>query len=167
MSVCASVACRLLNILLLLFGDVEANPGPMSKAEAEAFDSALAAIRKLETGHISVLADGKTLKDTQETIQNDIKSIFKRVFYLESNSSPLGTSTIQQNRTTLDIAHQLQKITSRCEDSENRLRRSNLLFYGLVDDVKEDWTASEKKVIEFWANLRLLSLVRSLSVCTE
>ncbi|KAH9359971.1 hypothetical protein HPB48_017682 [Haemaphysalis longicornis] len=113
MSVCARVACRLLNILLLLCGYVEANPVPMSKAEAEEFDCALTAIRKLETGLISVLAGVKTLKDTQETIKNDIKSISERVSNLESNTSPLGTSTTQQNRTTLDIADQLQKITSR------------------------------------------------------
>ncbi|KAH9378607.1 hypothetical protein HPB48_018319 [Haemaphysalis longicornis] len=47
-----------------------------------------------------------------------------------------------------DVSAELTTITSRCEDAENRLRRSNLLFFGLEDDPKEDWTAPEKNGVK-------------------
>lgn len=47
------------------------------------------------------------------------------------------------------ISKKLVEITSRCDDTENKLRRCNLLFFGIEDDENEDWNASEQKVIKF------------------
>lgn len=137
------------NLLLLLSGDVEANPGPMSKAEAEAFDSALAAIRKLETGLGAVLTDLKTVKDNQEITRNEIKALTAQIAALGSNVSSSATASPSSNNTLQTIATQLKTITSRCDDAENRMRRSNLLFFGIEDDEKEDWAGSEEKIISF------------------
>lgn len=40
-------------------------------------------------------------------------------------------------------------ISSRCDDAENRQRRSNLLFFGIEDKKEEEWAAAEQKVIAF------------------
>lgn len=134
----------------MLSGDVEANPGPMSKAEAEAFDSALAAIRKLETGLGAVLADLKIVKDNQEVTRNEIKALTTQIAALGPNaSSSSATAAPPSDNALKTIATQLQTITSRCDDAENRMRRSNLLFFGIEDDEKEDWAGSEEKIITF------------------
>lgn len=46
------------------------------------------------------------------------------------------------------ISTQLKTIESRCEDTENRLCRCNLLFFGITDDKSESWSSSESKVID-------------------
>lgn len=48
-----------------------------------------------------------------------------------------------------DVSNRLNKINSICDDAENRMRLSNLLFFGLEDEAEENWAASEEKVIKF------------------
>lgn len=50
-----------------------------------------------------------------------------------------------------EVSTTLTTILSRCNDAENRLRRSNVLFYGLNDEPNESWKMSEKKIIDFCA----------------
>lgn len=45
------------------------------------------------------------------------------------------------------IVSELYKVNSRYDDAENRLRRSNLLFFGIWDSQTETWTQSEEKLI--------------------
>lgn len=137
-------------MLLMLSGDVESNPGPMSKTEAETFDAALTAIRNLESGLAAVLANLKTVTDNQEITRKEIKALTAQVAALGTNaSSPSSAATVTNSNTLQSIATQLQTITTRCDDAENRMRRSNLLFFGIEDDGKEDWAASEQKIIAF------------------
>lgn len=48
-----------------------------------------------------------------------------------------------------DLRSELVVLRKRCDDSENRLRRSNLLFYGLPEVVNETWQRSEEIVTQF------------------
>lgn len=45
------------------------------------------------------------------------------------------------------ISDQLQAVVSRCDEAENRMRRCNLLFFGIPDEHKENWETSENKII--------------------
>lgn len=54
-------------------------------------------------------------------------------------------STPQSELLPSNVADQLKKINSGYDDAENRLRRSNLLLFGIPDDQSETWSTSEKK----------------------
>lgn len=189
------------DVLLMLSGDIESNPGPMAKAEAEAFalvlerlkklDEAYASIlettRKLEEGRVTLLEELDCSKEREAAAENVIKLLTERVAALETRATDEGeaktakekeaASLSEVNRlneriATLEtsianqrsdevgtpghaldsVSQQLSLITSRCDDAENRLRRSNLLFFGLEDDPDEDWAASEQKIIQFCSN---------------
>ncbi|XP_077530970.1 uncharacterized protein LOC144143023 [Haemaphysalis longicornis] len=145
-----SVFSFIVNLLLMLSGDVESNPGPMSKAEADTFESALKAIETLQSGLKSALADFNGIKEQQAATSEEIKKLIARVTAIEASATEGTSSEATPPQNTLqDISSQLQQITHRCDDAENRLRRSNLLFFGLDDDEKEDWAASEEKIIKF------------------
>lgn len=122
----------------------------MNKTEADAFDAALTAIRNLESGLVALLANLKTVTENQEITRNEIKALTAQVAALGTNASSSTSAVTATNDDTLQsIATQIQTITTRCDDAENRMRRSNLLFFGIEDDEKEDWAASEQKIIAF------------------
>ncbi|KAH9365634.1 hypothetical protein HPB48_008372 [Haemaphysalis longicornis] len=141
--------------------------------------SALEAIQALETTQAVLLADLKILKEKQAASDITIGKLKAKLAALESSigtnivpetnvpntalcdlttkvaaleSSIASRSAAEPGNAVApssDISQQLAAITSRCEDAENRLRRSNLLFFGIEDDQKEKWAASELKVIKF------------------
>ncbi|KAH9372567.1 hypothetical protein HPB48_016475 [Haemaphysalis longicornis] len=134
----------------MLSADVESNPGPMSKAEAVTFESALKAIETLQSGLKSALADFNGIREQQAATNEEIKKLIAKLTALEAGTNDGTPTEAASPRNTLqDISSQIQKIAHRCDDAENRLRRSNLLFFGLEDDEKEDWSASEEKIIKF------------------
>lgn len=75
----------------------------------------------------------RALEVDTETIKN-----------IQSNSSSVGSP-----ESVLCLTDKLKTIESRCDDAENRLRRTNLLFFGIPDLHDENWSSAEKKVIEF------------------
>ncbi|KAH9378549.1 hypothetical protein HPB48_021440 [Haemaphysalis longicornis] len=141
--------------------------------------SALEAIQALETTQAVLLANLKILKEKQAASDITIGNFTAQLAALESSigtnivpetngpntalcdfttkvaaleSSIASRSAAEPGNAVAhssDISQQLAAITSRCEDAENRLRRSNLLFFGIEDDQKEKWAASELKVIKF------------------
>lgn len=53
---------------------------------------------------------------------------------------------------TISIVHEkLGDVLTRCDDAESRVRRCNLLFFGLSDDSNETWNASEQKLVNLCA----------------
>lgn len=134
--------------MLSLSGDIESNPGPMSKAEADAFASALETIKKIESEHATLLADLKRVSGEQETAKNHIKPLNVKVAALETT---IALHNVEEpcDTTLLKVSDQLTAISSRCDDAENRQRRSNLLFFGIKDNEQKEWAASEEKVIAF------------------
>ncbi|KAH8020357.1 hypothetical protein HPB51_000990 [Rhipicephalus microplus] len=146
------VKCRAFcSSLLLLAGDVESNPGPMTKTEADTFSQALDAIRKLEESQDTLLAELKALKEKHIEATKEIQLLMARVAALESTTtSPHNTGVTEASANALrTVSSQVTEILSRCNNSENRLRRSNLVFFGLDDEPKEYWAKSEQKIIDF------------------
>lgn len=60
------------------------------------------------------------------------------------------TSTTQLNETS-QIKQELEVLKAAHIDSNNRMRRNNILFLGLDDCEKETWKESEEKVLQFCA----------------
>lgn len=141
---------------LLLSGDVETNPGPTKKggslekdSDSNTLASVLETVRRIEAGQQTILSELQGLRDKQSATDDEVKRLTERIVALEtsvaSQNSPVeGTSS----NVLHTLTNQLQTVTSRCDDAENRMRRSNLLFYGIDDDESEDWAASEETIIK-------------------
>ncbi|KAK8786282.1 hypothetical protein V5799_023942 [Amblyomma americanum] len=139
---CDILAFDLLSeLMLLLSGDVELNPGPGPTNLSDVLD----ALKRLEEHHAAMRADLDQLKTTQISHETQLTALSNRVAVLElderktvSPSKQVETSQIRQDIAELKAAN---------IDAKNRMRRNNLLFFGLDDSDKESWTESEEKVI--------------------
>ncbi|CAN7946659.1 unnamed protein product, partial [Ixodes hexagonus] len=134
---------------LLVAGDVESNPGPDTDG-SDIQEKILATVQRIEDGQTGILAEIKTLKEQQKYSDEQIKRLSAKVTELEAElakNKSANTSASGDGFTTL--SSKLHDMETRCDDAENRLRRSNLLFYGIVDEANETWASSEKKVLDF------------------
>lgn len=136
--------CR---ILLLLSGDVESNPGPGAD---EVLATVLQTVQRIELGQDDIRNDLRALKNWQASVDVELRQLSARIRVLEVDTAALKNSSaspVQAPEVALEISDKLKSIESRCDDAENRLRRSNLLFFGLPDTSDETWSSAETKVI--------------------
>ncbi|KAH7974307.1 hypothetical protein HPB49_013878 [Dermacentor silvarum] len=131
--------------LLVLGGDVELNPGPMTKAQEEKLDLVAGSILRAEASN-SVLQESvnKVLQSHLE-IKNDLEKLTKRVLDLEQKfaAAPSAQSIACSDNGLVGVQEKI-------DDLENRSRRSNVLFYGITDSAKsETWEESERLVNNF------------------
>lgn len=150
-SVCAKicVAGRLSLVLfcvahlLLRAGDVELNPGP------DKVDQLLTIVRDM------VASSEKFQKDILgkvKDVQTNITEIKRRLSKIEGSS---GTDEVVQM--LKDTHNKLESIESRqsqhstlvVDDLNNRMRRNNLIFKGIVEQDSETWQETEGLVNEF------------------
>lgn len=104
------------------------------------------------------MAELKCIKDRQGAYVNEISALKAKFVALESNyASHSAADTKTAEKAILELSDQVTTIASRCNDAENRQRRSNLLFFGLDDDPEEDWAKSEEKIINLCSNKLELS----------
>lgn len=137
--------------LLLMSGDIESNPGPMSKDQEAQLNSVLSIVQQLQKGQVTVLDEIKLLREDQKRTETAVADLALRVTTVEAHVSSLKELR-QEVRTTetsvLESLKRLSVVESRCEDAENRLRRSNLIFFGVRDAENETWADSENLVLE-------------------
>ncbi|XP_077501507.1 uncharacterized protein LOC144112581 [Amblyomma americanum] len=77
--------------------------------------------------------------DSERPVEVDVSDL---------KNNPAASSADSPGAVSSVISDQLRIIESRCNDAENRLRRCNLLFFGLSDDISETWPSAETKVID-------------------
>lgn len=140
--------CNFARLLLLLSGDVELNPGP----DTQILAAVLSTVKRIEQGQTAILNEIKQLSERQESTESALNQLSTRVTSIETElatlrSAPTGVAPSEM--LTAEVSSQLSRIVSRCDDAENRLRRSNLLFLGIDDEVNETWRVSEKKILDF------------------
>lgn len=146
--------------ILLLSGDIEENPGPMTKAQEDKLNFVSDVVTRLESNHTALLESLNKILQNHITMKNDIELLSKRVLALESktgsDASPHQTQNYDQN---------LSFMQSKIDDLENRSRRSNVLFFGIDDsDKAESWDVSEELVKNFCADkleVAVTSIVRA------
>ncbi|KAH9384237.1 hypothetical protein HPB48_026234 [Haemaphysalis longicornis] len=73
----------------------------------------------------------------------------KKKFYTNQRKSPLLESLPTSE--IVSLSSEIKQLADKCDDAENRLRRSNLLFFGIKDENTETWAESEAKIISFCA----------------
>lgn len=127
------------------------SPGPNPD---KALATILATVQRIEAGQESIRKDLQALKSWQASVDVELKQLAARLRVLE-----IYTETIKKCQSNssgspesiLCINDKFKTIESCCDDAENRLRRSNLLFFGIPDVHDENWSSAKKKkkVIEF------------------
>ncbi|XP_077497727.1 uncharacterized protein LOC144108342 [Amblyomma americanum] len=140
---CSAIVCVLR--LLLLSGDVEVNPGPMTKAQEEKLDTVAETVLRLEASNATLIEAVTKVLNIHATLKTDLENLTKRVQELETKlelASSVSTSANHESG--------LSNIVNKIDDLENRSRRSNVLFYGIADsDSSESWETSEQLVNDF------------------
>lgn len=173
--------------LLLLHGDVESNPGPMTKAQEKKLDFVFDAVKRLETSNVSVLESVNKVLHIHMGLKNDFELLSKRVTEIESRlessvSAPLPVNSEEISRLQSQIVDlqseihsgasgaapllgNMSNIENKIDELENRSRRFNVLFYGIADGgLSESWDTVQKIVTDFCQNqlqLAVTSIARA------
>ncbi|XP_040359365.1 uncharacterized protein LOC121047824 [Ixodes scapularis] len=142
---------RFRDLLLLLSGDVERNPGPMSKPEAESLANIESIVSQLHAGQSSIMSQLKELNDEQKRTNDSISALTARVGIIESDlvickSKMNSAEELEQKLESVLL--EMASLKRRSDDAESRSRRSNLIFFGFKDTTKETWAESEKLVLD-------------------
>ncbi|XP_042148675.1 uncharacterized protein LOC121837193 [Ixodes scapularis] len=134
-------------LLLLLCGDVEKNPGPMSKQQEDEFLALVQTVAKLQSS-LALLQQEVNLL-TQKNIESEksASSLEERVNNLTTEldllkQKEIGNVTPTEPQLTTAL-NELSQLKTRCDDAEGRSRRNNLLFFGVTDTDRETWAQSE------------------------
>lgn len=101
--------------LLLLYGDVELNPGPMTKAEAEQLEQIAQVLTQLKADQATILTKLTAIETNQIELEKKIDSV-------------IAKSTAIENRIML-VEESERKLEARLDDLENRSRRLNLFVF--------------------------------------
>lgn len=152
----AFVLRLLCEILLILSGDVEVNPGPSPSAELLPI---LEAIKRIENVQATIRVDLEQIKSTQTAQQNLITEILSRSNTLDSCERNQSISTAANTINRLE--HAITTLKAANIDTNNRMRRDNLLFFGIDDSDKEPWSDSENKILDLCKNTLDLTLSAS------
>lgn len=153
----AAVRAKRCELLLIVCGDIETNPGPTLEKKVAAV---LEVVGRLEAGQARILSELKSVRERQDVADQEIKQLMERVTALETAKTAVDSTVVDSasNESLRNITDKLQSITMRCDDAENRQRRDNLLFFGIDDEDKEDWATSEQKIITFCSEKLNISL---------
>ena len=134
--------------LLVVSGDVEKNPGPITRQATLAVEPS--------SGNVALT----TTKYTNEDIMNvliDIKTDLKQVNDRFSNlntkvnnmAAELRGEVTRLRADNANLCTRLNAMEDRLEDYESRSRRNNLLFHGINEEKGESWEMCEIKVRRF------------------
>ncbi|XP_040075232.3 uncharacterized protein LOC120847503 [Ixodes scapularis] len=134
-------------LLLLLSGDVEKNPGPMSKQQEDEFLALVQTVAKLQSS-LALLQQEVNLL-TQKNIESEksASALEERVINLTTEldllkQKEIGNVTPTEPQLTTAL-NELSQLKTRCDDAEGRSRRNNLLFFDVTDTDRETWAQSE------------------------
>lgn len=159
--------CYSMMLLLLCSGDVEMNPGPVTRSEvlleldslpdepSEQMAVLFHLLKDLQARSVQsarsqaeLVADLKSIKAGQKNIETKIGCIQKRLDAVEEKTNALddfgqNMSSFQSSVETMTTQQNL--LQSRLDELEDQSRRDNLLFWGIPDS-RESWEQSEAKI---------------------
>ncbi|XP_040063739.2 uncharacterized protein LOC120838065 [Ixodes scapularis] len=130
---CIFAECFDLCNLLLLSGDIESNPGPDTEET----------LQKLLVGQNKIFEAIKEIKFTQRKVEERIGAIEETVesFKSVSKNFDIFSSTV------LTLKQTVSSLENKVDDLENRMRRNNLIFFGIPENLNETKRDLEKVII--------------------
>ncbi|XP_072144699.1 uncharacterized protein [Dermacentor andersoni] len=151
----------MLTIYLLLSGDVEQNPGPLSTEQEQQMFQAVMKIPLMMQGQSDILDEIRCLRANQQAMEQKINDLSVKVQFAEETASRVTSlhATIERISCRVDSATSaLASMRDSQDDLEDRSRRNNLIFVGLPDTANETWAESEEKITSFCAEKLNVSL---------
>nr|XP_037273875.1 uncharacterized protein LOC119166656 [Rhipicephalus microplus] len=152
---CIAMICECTHVilnLLLLAGDIEENPGPTQSASSQPSDDIMSVLNAIQSGQATLLDEMKSIHLKLSENDKALDDIKKRLGEIEGVCSSIALVK-EQIHEVQGMAEQSTKmfasLATRLDDSEDRARRSNLVFFGLKDNEHETWEQSEKLIIDF------------------
>ncbi|XP_049524200.1 uncharacterized protein LOC125945878 [Dermacentor silvarum] len=147
---CARLSCRnfrlfvnrvlYLILLLLLSGDVELNPGPLTEAAMEV-------LKSLQTGQAAIMSKLDTIDTRLAKHEAMLAEVNSRLGVTEERVETVNKLLSDQASATRSLEQQVSAVRNKNVDLENRSRRLNLIFYGIDDgNHSETWIQSENLV---------------------
>ncbi|XP_042145362.1 uncharacterized protein LOC121835330, partial [Ixodes scapularis] len=137
--------------LLMMSGDVETNPGPVTSSEI------LSELQKLSAGQIKLIEEVKGLKSQLQITDRTISDLGRRMTDLEGHYQGLSTLRAEVEATVTRAVHaarQVSDLEARVDDTENRSGRKNLIFYDVPDpSPTETFAQSEQRIIRLCSEL--------------
>ncbi|XP_072144147.1 uncharacterized protein [Dermacentor andersoni] len=131
------------DLILLLSGDVELNPGP----DRDTVSSLSQTIKELKEIISEIRTNINELREANVLKDNTIAALTKRISVLENDHQDEVIATRQN-----DAIKEIALLKAESTDTNNRMRCNNLIFLGLEDNEKETWKESEEKIINFCAS---------------
>ncbi|XP_075747190.1 uncharacterized protein LOC142804298 [Rhipicephalus microplus] len=135
---------QVIRSFLLLVGDVETNPGPPTGEDL------LTELQKLSAGQNKLISDMQEIKNQLKTTDVTITDLCKRITDLEKHCTALTsmcTELVDLKTLTNEMIHKICNLESRVDDSENRSRRNNFIFYGIPDTTKTETYSDSEEII--------------------
>ncbi|XP_040063069.1 uncharacterized protein LOC115323763 [Ixodes scapularis] len=145
---CATVV----ELMLLISGDVELNTGPLTDDQIQKLLKALDLLPKLDKGQEALLSQVAEINKNQVLLDKKIEALNVKFHAMETDIALLKSFKDEMQDVgaqSTRLSTQLASVCSKQDDLENRSRRNNLLFYGIIDEPNETWSQSESKVIQF------------------
>lgn len=112
-----------LRTLLLISGDIESNPGPPIEDM----------LKELLAGQQKISQDIASLTSTVASLDSRLKTVEA----MTAAAADLVPRMSELESTVRDLKNTVEILDRRNDDLENRLRRNNLIIYGLTETVKE------------------------------
>lgn len=126
----------------MVAGDIESNPGPNKEI--------LDALKEIQTGQTAMLAQLKSIEmklvDHDKTFC-EIKARLDKIETACVGIDDMQTELKELHGISTENTAQINALSARVNDAENRSRRNNLVFYSLEDKDKETWSDSENIII--------------------
>ncbi|XP_075550206.1 uncharacterized protein LOC142583601 [Dermacentor variabilis] len=127
-------------LLLLLSGDVELNPGPLTEAAMEV-------LKSLQAGQAAIMSKLDTIDTKLAKHEAMLAEVNSRLGVTEERVGTVNKLVSDQGNAIRSLEQQVSAVRKKNVDLENRSRRLNLVFYGIDDgNHSETWIRSENLV---------------------
>ncbi|XP_077506721.1 uncharacterized protein LOC144115957 [Amblyomma americanum] len=142
-----------LSFLLIMSGDVELNPGPANSDTSTSLEQISQTLSRLESTQCTILSEIALIRAAQNNIESLVNGLSSRVDTLEKTVEKIQAAepntSLSSHGDVAKLTSEIRTLTEKCEDAESRLRRSNLLFFGIQDSNNETWAQSETHIVTF------------------
>ncbi|KAH9367348.1 hypothetical protein HPB48_022743 [Haemaphysalis longicornis] len=105
----------------------------------------------MEQDQVKLISSVNEIKNNQEAIERKVNDIDRRLAAVEAkacDNAEVGDELLQLRQLTDHLSRENARLHDEHSQLEDRMRRSNLLFYGLTDCPQEKWNQTEEKLVK-------------------
>lgn len=137
-TVCVENAMICVQMLLMLSGDVECNPGPNHVEEM---------LKELLKGQKDLIKDVSQIKANQSTFQKELGTVKLEIKELRNTLMNLQESRTELQNMAQEMKLTIQQQQQKIIDLEDRQRRNNLVVFGITENASETSDELKQKVL--------------------